>query len=105
MRAASSAESRRRRLSIDRPLLSVHLKELPPETRTDRDHPLGWFRRHGKGRVFYNAFGHNPETVPDKTLMKHWLAGIQYALGDLKADDSPSDLASAPPVGPPPTKH
>ncbi len=56
----------------------------------DRDFPMAWIRRHGKGRVFYSGFGHSAQTFWNPAVLAHFLAGIQYALGDLKADDSPS---------------
>jgi hypothetical protein len=34
--------------------------------------------------------GHNPHTFWQANLLEHLLAGIQYALGDLQADDTPS---------------
>ena len=47
--------------------------------------------REGKGRVFYEALGHS-ETIysNNPAMLEHVLAGMQYALGDLAADDSPS---------------
>jgi hypothetical protein len=58
----------------------------------DGEYPISWVRRYGKGRVFYFSLGENP---PDSSFwnpqwLQHYLAGIQYALGDLKADDRPS---------------
>jgi type 1 glutamine amidotransferase len=56
----------------------------------DKDFPVSWIKQHGKGRVFYTALGHNADIFWNPTLLDHFLAGIQYALGDLKADDTPS---------------
>lgn len=56
----------------------------------DKDFPMAWVRRHRKGRVFYSGFGHSAQAFWNPTVLAHYLAGIQYALGDLKADDSPS---------------
>jgi len=36
------------------------------------------------------AHGHAERNYAVKPLLEHLLAGMQYALGDLKADDSPS---------------
>ena len=45
----------------------------------------------GKGRLFYEALGHHESIYYDNPqMLEHILAGMQYALGDLKADDSPS---------------
>ena len=57
--------------------------------RQDNDYPISWIRRHGKGRVFYCSLGHNPRVFWDARILKHFLAGIQFALGDLKADATP----------------
>src|ERR1039458_697940 len=58
--------------------------------RADHDYGLSWIRREGKGRVFYEAHGHSERVYAIKPMLEHVLAGVQYALGDLKADDSPS---------------
>jgi type 1 glutamine amidotransferase len=65
-------------------------KENPATKRTDGDYALSWIRREGKGRVFYEALGHNEHIYAVPAIMQHVQAGIQYALGDLPADDSPS---------------
>ncbi len=44
----------------------------------------------GDGRVFYCSLGHNKEIYWNKAVLQHYLAGIQWALGDLKVDDTPS---------------
>ena len=45
----------------------------------------------GEGRVFYQALGHHESIYYNNpAMLAHILAGMQYALGDLKADDSPS---------------
>jgi type 1 glutamine amidotransferase len=58
--------------------------------RADNDFALAWIRDYGKGRVFYCAFGHDHAIFWNTAILKHYLAGIQYALGDLKADATPS---------------
>jgi type 1 glutamine amidotransferase len=55
----------------------------------DMDFPMSWIRRHGTGRVFYLGLGHGADVFSNGPLLAHLLAGIQYALGDLAADDSP----------------
>ncbi len=64
------------------------LKESYP--RADHDYGLSWIHREGQGRVFYMALGHDEKIYAITPLMAHLLAGMQYATGDLKADDSPS---------------
>jgi type 1 glutamine amidotransferase len=60
------------------------------ERRVDKDFPMAWIKPYHKGRVFYSVFGHNPDVCWNPPMLQHFLAGIQYALGDLKADDTPS---------------
>ena len=65
-------------------------KEPAATKRTDGDYALSWIRREGKGRVFMDVVGHSEHIYSMPNEMAHVLAGIQYAIGDLKADDSPS---------------
>jgi type 1 glutamine amidotransferase len=58
--------------------------------RPDHDFGLSWIKKEGQGRVFYTAIGHDERQYAIKPLLEHLLAGMQYALGDLKADDAPS---------------
>ena len=46
---------------------------------------MTWIRVHGKGRVFYSGLGHAATVFMRAALLQHFLAGIQYALGDLAA--------------------
>jgi type 1 glutamine amidotransferase len=78
-------------------LLSVDMDKTPapsrpflPVRREDKDFPLTWIRTEGKGRVFCSGLGHNPHVFWNPALLAHFLAGIQYALGDLNADATPS---------------
>jgi type 1 glutamine amidotransferase len=76
--------------SIDYDKMSPEDKAKESGPRTDHDYALSWIRREGKGRLFYMAHGHHERNYAVTPLLEHLLAGIQYALGDLKADDSPS---------------
>lgn len=58
--------------------------------REDNDYPVAWVQQVGKGRVFYSSLGHNHHIYWNPMLLKHFLAGIQFACGDLKADTTPS---------------
>lgn len=55
-----------------------------------REVPVSWIRKVGEGRVFYTNFGHREETFRNPAILKHMLDGIQYALGDLEADATPT---------------
>jgi hypothetical protein len=61
-----------------------------PVRMADKDFPVTWIRAYGKGRVFYSSLGHGAPVFWNAPLLEHFLAGIQYALGDLKADSTPS---------------
>ncbi|VGO20165.1 ThuA domain-containing protein [Pontiella sulfatireligans] len=56
-------------------------------TRTDGDFGITWVRPEGKGRVFYCSMGHNHHIFWDNRILQHYLAGIQYALGDYNVPD------------------
>ena len=63
-------------------------------TRDDNDYALSWIREYGQGRVFYCAFGHDDQIWWNPRILAHYLAGIQYAFGDLKADATPTSKIS-----------
>ena len=67
----------------------MKLKDNFKGRRGDGDYALGWIKTCGKGRVFYSAFGHDFHVFWTPAILRHWLDGIQYALGDLKADATP----------------
>jgi type 1 glutamine amidotransferase len=63
-------------------------RQILPARKEDMDFPMSWVRRQGKGRVFYTGLGHSAQVFWNGPLLAHLLAGIQYALGDLPADDA-----------------
>jgi type 1 glutamine amidotransferase len=75
-------------LSID-PEKTGPARRILPVRQKDMDFPMSWIRRHGKGRVFYTGLGHGPQVFWNGPVLQHILAGIQYALGDLAANDAP----------------
>ena len=79
--------------SIDYKKMSAEDKAKEPAAtrRTDGDYALSYIQRVGSGRVFYEAHGHDEKVFFWRPFVAHMLAGIQYALGDLAADDSPSE--------------
>jgi hypothetical protein len=87
-------------LSIDTERTDMNpSRRFLPERARDRDFPVSWVRRYGEGRVFYCSLGHNPQTFWNPAILRHYLAGIQYALGDLAAD-GPAPSGGRP-AGPP----
>jgi len=70
-----------------RVLVSLDLDKMPdPGKRPDKDYAVTWVREYGKGRVFYCSLGHAATTYWNPAVLRHYLAGIQFAIGDLKAD-------------------
>ncbi|MBC8872793.1 MAG: ThuA domain-containing protein [Planctomycetes bacterium] len=73
-----------------RVLLSLDLaKTSDPGKREDGDYAISWVRQYGKGRVFYCSLGHVAASYQNPHVLGHYLAGIQFALGDLQADATP----------------
>jgi type 1 glutamine amidotransferase len=58
--------------------------------RTDNDFGMVWIKSFGKGRVFNSVLGHRPEFYVMPDLVKLMVGGIQFVLGDLEADTTPS---------------
>jgi len=58
--------------------------------RPDNIYPVSWIRTYGKGHIFYSSLGHMPETFMTPELVGHFLAGLQFMLGDLEADATPN---------------
>ena len=58
--------------------------------RTDHDYALAWIRNYGKGRVFYSALAHSPHVFEDPKMLRFYLDGAQFVLGDLSAPTTPS---------------
>jgi type 1 glutamine amidotransferase len=50
--------------------------------RTDGDFAISWIRQQGKGRIFYCSLGHNEHVYWTPEILKFYLGGIQFALGD-----------------------
>ena len=51
--------------------------------------PISWVRDWGKGRVFYCSLGHDNHVFWNPAVLRHYLDGIQFALGDLPVDTTP----------------
>lgn len=74
-------------------LLALDNEKLPDIDRGRRDdkfYPISWVAKYGKGRTFYCSLGHRNEIYWNPAVLKHYLAGIQYAIGDLEADATPT---------------
>ncbi len=64
------------------------------QERADNDYALAWVRNYGRGRVFYSTIAHNPYVFWDPMMLKLYLAGLQFVLGDLPAPTTPSSKLS-----------
>jgi type 1 glutamine amidotransferase len=82
------AKDRRYLLVMDTTKMSK--EDADKGKREDGTYPISWVNTAGKGRVFYCSLGHREEIYWNPTILKHYLAGIQYALGDLEADATPT---------------
>jgi type 1 glutamine amidotransferase len=87
-------------------LLALDTEKMKPEDlakdktkdgtpyRKDGVYAVSWIAPYGKGRNFYCSLGHRDEIYYNPVVLQHYLAGIQYALGDLEADATPTKPAS-----------
>lgn len=73
-----------------RPMLYMEIAKIDKvrhET-SDKVSYVSWIKKYGKGRVFYVSPSHNAHSYENERLLKYYLNGMQYVLGDLKCDDS-----------------
>ncbi len=77
-----------------RPLLYMDTSKLTKKTKEidEKIKYVSWIKKFGKGRVFYVSPSHNAQSFEDSRMLKFYLDGAQYVLGDLKCDDSPAKL-------------
>ena len=62
-------------------------------TRPDQDYGVAWVKGYGKGRTYFTPLGHTTIMYTDKRWTAHLLAAIQYILGDVSVDETPSAKA------------
>jgi type 1 glutamine amidotransferase/sugar phosphate isomerase/epimerase len=62
-------------------------------TRPDQDYGVAWVKGYGKGRTYFTPLGHTTIMYTDKRWTAHLLAAIQYLLGDIEHDETPSARA------------
>lgn len=72
-----------------KPLENEKFKGMVAGSASDVDVAVSWCHKVGEGRVFYSNIGHRDDTFWNGTMLRHFLDGIQYALGDLAAEDMP----------------
>lgn len=79
-------------LSLDMEKTAVTPAQKKLIHRTDNDFPISYVKSYGKGRVFYCALGHQHDIFWNPVILQHLLDGIQFVLGDLEGDVTPSNF-------------
>jgi len=74
-----------------RPLLYMDTSKLIKKNKEidEKIKYVSWIKSFGKGKVFYVSPSHNAQSFEDARLLKFYLDGAQYVLGDLECDDTP----------------
>jgi len=88
--------------SREKQLVLMSLDMSDPTTRNvkgfkpgDEDTGISWIKTWAKGRVFYCSLGHDHAVTWNPAVLKHFLDGIQFALGDYKVDTKPKPIVSS----------
>ena len=72
-------------------ILSIYPDSFKPNyTRKDGDYAISWCHDCGKGKVFYTSMGHRRETWRDPNFQQSLLGGLNWAVGRVKGDATPS---------------
>ena len=77
-------------IDIEKSDLATAGRLCPKCTRPDHDYGMSWIRSYGKGRIFITPLGHTEILFTTPAWTEHILAGVQFILGDLEADTTPS---------------
>ncbi len=85
----ASASERRYLLSLDIEAMKERKLDLKQAARKDNLYGVSWVSKFGNGRTFYCSLGHREEIYWNPTVLQHYLAGLQYVLGDLEVDATP----------------
>ncbi|MBN2448223.1 MAG: DUF1080 domain-containing protein [Phycisphaerae bacterium] len=80
-RAPYSRKHQRVLLSLDTSQTDMKKQGI---NRDDDDFAVSWIQQVGAGRIFYCSLGHRHDIFWNPQILAHYLAGIQYACGDLK---------------------
>lgn len=57
--------------------------------RTDKDFALMWVKKYGKGRVFFNALGHDLEAYDRPDMKQVWIEAVKWVMGMTEGDTTP----------------
>ncbi|MFT7420631.1 MAG: type 1 glutamine amidotransferase [Arcticibacterium sp.] len=74
-----------------KPLLYLEASEIKGLRNPDGDaiRYVSWIKTYGKGRVFYSSPSHNAHSFSNPKLLRFFLDGLQFAVGDVDCDVSP----------------
>jgi type 1 glutamine amidotransferase len=86
-------------IDVDKSDRATDSRLCPQCTRPDQDYGLAWIRTYGQGRTYFTPLGHTDIFYTDQRWTQHLLAAIQYILGDLDADATPSGKVKPPTNG------
>ncbi len=50
---------------------------------------VAWIRAEGKGKVMYSSPSHNAQSFENPQLLRFFLDGMQYVVGDVECDETP----------------
>ncbi|MDA7888344.1 ThuA domain-containing protein [Akkermansiaceae bacterium] len=54
--------------------------------RADKDYAIAWLKKYGEGRVFVSSLGHNKEVFYNPEILKMWVEGFRFVLGEADFD-------------------
>jgi type 1 glutamine amidotransferase len=76
-----------------RPLLYFYNAEITGqrenELKSEGKTYVAWIRAQGKGKVMFCSPSHNAQSFENPDLLRFFLNGLQYVVGDVDCDDSP----------------
>ena len=74
-----------------KPLLYFNNSEIKDQKNplTEGKTYLAWIRVQGKGRVMYCSPSHNAQSFENPDLLRFYLNGMQYVVGDVDCDETP----------------
>ncbi len=73
-------------MSIDVSSVDLNAKMVK---RTDKDFALVWVKQYGKGRVFFNALGHEDAVYDRPEIQKMMIESVKWVMGMTQGDVTP----------------
>jgi uncharacterized protein len=85
-------------------LLVNETKDMHDKCYARPPYPASWIRNYGKGRVFYTSMGHREDVWTRPEFQELVVGGIKWAVGDARADTTPTIDKITPKANEMPTK-